>query len=123
MTSLRTTAFLAASAGACWPALAQELPLQVACPTVAGLGCGIGRVEDGQGGRVLVLHADEAGLAGQRLSLERDGQGYALQPYAGRALVFEYEWPAEPPSGADPKLGGVHLLYLIAPVTTDAPKR
>jgi hypothetical protein len=96
------------------PAFAQQsAPLEVACPSQAGLKCGIGLVE---GGLVLVLHSDGAGWIGKRITLAGDGQPYALDAYRGRVLVFEFQGPADPPSEAINTLGDVHLLYVIAPV-------
>jgi hypothetical protein len=96
------------------PALAQSGPLEIACPAQAGLRCAIGLVD---GGQVLVLHADGAGWVGKRLALAADGHPYALDAYRGKVLVFEFQGPADPPTGAITTLGNVHLLYVVAPVT------
>jgi hypothetical protein len=96
------------------PALAQPAtPLEISCPTQAGLKCGVGLVE---GGQVLVLHSDGAGWIGKRITLAADGQPYALDAYQGRVLVFEFQGPADPPLEAITTLGNVRLLYVVAPV-------
>ena len=98
----------------CSPALAQSgAPLDIACPSQAGLKCGIGLVE---GGLVLVLHSDGAGWTGKRITLAADGQPYALDAYRGKVLVFEFQGPADPPTEAVTTLGNVRLLYVVAPV-------
>ena len=103
---------LVASLGS--PSLAQsEAPLEVACPSQAGLKCGIGLVD---GGLVLVLHSDGAGWVGKRITLAADGQPYALDAYRGKVLLFEFQGPADPPTDSIATLGNVHLLYVVAPV-------
>ena len=97
----------------CSLALAQEAPLEIACPAQAGLKCGIGLVD---GGLVLVLHSDGAGWVGKRITLAADGQPYVLDAYRGKVLVFEFQGPADPPSEDITTLGNVRLPYVVAPV-------
>jgi hypothetical protein len=116
-TPLLLASCLAATTGAAGTVAAQDqsAPLEMACPAEAGRHCGIGLVEDGPGGRLLVLRADGPGWGGRRVALAAsDGEAYALQGYAGSVLVFEYEGPSGPPDGAADRLDGVTLLYVIA---------
>lgn len=104
------------------PAFAQSTPLELACPAKAGLRCGIA-VVDGQDGKVRILQANGAGWTGKRVDLAASTENYAVQAYAGKVLVFEYEGPAEPSSDQDTSLDGVTLLYILAPVAPSQPAK
>ena len=98
------------------PALAQSGPLELACPADAGFLCGVGLVEEGGGGKVLVLQADQAGWIGRKITLTGEDVAFTVEEHAGKVLIFEYKGPPEQPSPVDAELGGVRLLYVLAPV-------
>ena len=109
---------LALGLGGAGPVLAQSGPLELACPADAGFRCGVGLVDTGGGGKVLVLQADDAGWVGRKITLTGESEAYIMEDYAGKVLIFEYKGPPEQPSPTDAALGGVRLLYFLAPVAS-----